>query len=121
MGEMWRLAKLGFRLICPACGQGRIFKDLSHLNKECPNCGVLFEPNAGDFLGAMVVAYSVTAVLVAAGVYILEQLVDIDAMVHVVVWSIFTLLFLLFTYRNWKGMWIGILHAMVPLKQADRS
>lgn len=116
MWEMLRAAWEGMRLRCPACGQGRIFRTFSAMNSECPHCGVVFEREEGDFLGAMVVAYSITAVLIAAGILIVEVLTDLDATAHAVIWSVLAALFLILTYRNMKGIWIGILHVMMGLR-----
>lgn len=116
MPDMLRYAWTGLRLKCPACGNGRIYRSLTVMNPACPACGVVFEREEGDFVGAVVVAYSVTAVVVAAGVYAVEVLADLDPMLHVLLWSLVAALFLIFTYRNMKGIWLGILHAMVGLR-----
>lgn len=119
MWEMVRAAWTGMRLTCPACGQGRIYRSLQQMNPECPHCGVRFEREEGDFLGAMVIAYSITAMLVAAGVFILLLLTDMSATAHIILWSTAATLFLVTTYRNMKGIWIGILHVMVGLKRHE--
>lgn len=105
----------GLRLRCPSCGQGRIFAGLTKMNPRCSVCGVIFEREEGDFLGAMVIAYSVTAVVVAAGVYAVEVWTDLDAYTHLFLWSLVAALFLLFGYRHMKGLWVGILCLMVGL------
>lgn len=102
----------GMRLICPSCRRGRIYRSLTEMNPECPHCGVTFEREEGDFLGAMLIAYSITAVVVAAGIYAVSLLTDLSTTAHLVLWIVFGTLFLLFTYRNMKGIWIGILYAM---------
>lgn len=119
MWEMLRAAWIGMRLTCPACGQGRIYRSLKVMNHECPTCGVIFEREEGDFLGAMVIAYSVTSVLVAAGVFLMLLLTEMSATQHVLFWTVTATLFLLTTYRNMKGIWIGILHVMVGLKRHE--
>ncbi|HYF95006.1 MAG TPA: DUF983 domain-containing protein [Symbiobacteriaceae bacterium] len=116
MGEMLRSAWIGMQLKCPACKTGRIYCGLTRMNEACPSCGVVFEREEGDFLGAVVVAYSITAVLVAGGVYAVEVLTDLDATAHVLLWSLVGAGFLITTYRNMKGIWLGILHAMTGLQ-----
>jgi len=114
--EMLRFACVGMTLRCPACGEGRIYRNLTEMNRSCSQCGVVFEREEGDFVGAMLVAYSITAVVIAAGVYLVEVYTSLDAMVHVLLWSAVATLFLVFTYRNMKGIWLGILHAMIGLR-----
>jgi uncharacterized protein (DUF983 family) len=116
MWEMLRLAGIGMRLQCPACRRGRICRSLFRMNETCPHCGVVFEREEGDFLGAIVVAYSITSVAVVAGILTLEMLTDLDPMLHVIIWSLFAVVFVVLTYRNMKGIWLGILHAMVGLR-----
>jgi len=104
------------QLKCPACRAGRVYRNLTEIHHACPACGVVFEREEGDFLGAIVVAYSITAVLVGVGVTAVEMLTDLDPMLHVLLWSLATTLFLFLTYRNMKGIWLGILHVMVGLR-----
>ncbi len=92
-------------------------KNFWDLNAECPQCGVSFEPNEGDFLGAMVVAYSILSVIIAAGVFILMMLTDLSAYAHIAIWSVVAALFLIFGYRNMKGIWVGVLYAMTDLRR----
>jgi uncharacterized protein (DUF983 family) len=116
MQEMLRCAWVGMQLKCPVCGTGRIYRSFWQMNESCPSCGVVFEREEGDFLGAMVVAYSVTAVLVGAGVIAVEMVTHLDPMLHVLLWSVVGTVFLILTYRNMKGIWLGILHVMVGLR-----
>jgi len=106
----------GARLRCPSCGQGPIFSSLTAMNPACPNCGVVFESGEGDFVGSMVVAYAVTAVLVSVGILVVASLTQMNLVALVFLWSAFGIAFLIGTYRNMKGIWIGILHAVVGLQ-----
>lgn len=117
MWEMLRAALTGMQLKCPACKAGRVYRSFTEINHTCPTCGVVFEREEGDFLGAMVVAYSLLSVFVAAGVLVLEVLTDLDPMLHVLIWSLFSTVFLIGFYRNMKGIWLGILHVMIGLKE----
>lgn len=105
----------GLRLRCPSCGVGKIYAGLTRMNPRCSRCGVIFERDEGDFLGAICIAYSVTAVLVAVGIYLLEIFTDLNPYGHLLIWSLFAALFLWIGYRHMKGLWIGILHVMIGL------
>lgn len=116
MREMLRFAWIGMGLHCPACGRGFTSTGLLRMEASCSVCGAVFEREEGDFLGSMVVAYSVTAVLVAVGVFAVEAATDLGATAHIILWSGAAGAFLLLTYRHMRGIWLGILHAMSGLK-----
>ncbi len=90
------------------------------IKAECPHCGAAFEPEEGDFLGAMVVAYAVTAMLIVVGVYLVATFTAWSARAQLILWSVFGTLFLVLTYRNMKGAWVGILYAMTGLRKGGR-
>lgn len=105
----------GLLLTCPACRRGRIYRSFTQMNHRCPSCQVIFEREEGDFLGAMVVAYSLVAVLICIGVGITAFLTDLSFTTQALIWSVFTVVFLAVGYRNMKGLWLGILHVMTGL------
>jgi uncharacterized protein (DUF983 family) len=107
----------GLLLRCPACRQGRMGKSLTELHHKCANCGITFEPNEGDFIGAMMITYSVLAVFLCFGIFLLIWLTDLSAVAHIIIWSLFSIAFILLGYRNMKGLWVGILYAMTGLKR----
>lgn len=90
------------------------------LAERCPACGVPFEPEEGDFIGAMLVTYSVTAVLVVAGIYFTAALTDLGPREQLLIWCGFGAAFIVGTYRNMKGAWVGILYAMTGLRRDGR-
>ena len=46
----WTAFKRGLRGLCPACGQGRMFRALLKTNDNCPSCGEeLHHHRADDF------------------------------------------------------------------------
>ncbi|HWI63990.1 MAG TPA: DUF983 domain-containing protein [Symbiobacteriaceae bacterium] len=116
MWEMLRCAWTGMQLKCPACKTGHVYRSFTQMHHACPACGVVFEREEGDFVGAMVVAYSITSVFIAVGVYAVEVLTDLDPMLHILLWGLVATAFLIGTYRNMKGIWLGILHVMVGLR-----
>jgi len=46
---------------CPVCGRGAIFRSHFKMNRECPDCGVVFWKDPGESLGAMYLDYAVAA------------------------------------------------------------
>lgn len=50
------------RGLCPRCRSGRIYPSsiawgFPKMHERCPNCGLLFEREAGYFLGAMYISF----------------------------------------------------------------
>lgn len=114
MNQLLQAMWTGMRNTCPSCRQGRIFRGLWQENRRCPVCNAAFERNnEGDFLGAMVTAYSIISVLVIIGVFLVSWLTDLAWDQQVILWSIFAALVMGLGYRNLKGLWIGILHVML--------
>src|SRR5260370_8797450 len=44
---------------CPVCGRGRIFKSYITMNYACPVCNSVFWKNEGEWIGPMVIDYTV--------------------------------------------------------------
>mgnify|MGYP001279528314 FL=1 len=104
----------GFRLRCPSCRQGAIYASLTRMNPACPRCGAPFErDNEGDFLGAMVTAYSLTVVFAAVLLVLLFVLTPLPVYQQMMITAIASLLFLLLFYRNLKGVWVAVLLALL--------
>lgn len=116
---MARAAWVGMQLICPVCERGKMGQGFG-IKDHCEVCGVSFEPEEGDFLGAMVTAYSILSVLVIVGIFVVGWLTDLSLVDHLILWTIFSTAFMLLTYRNMKGIWTGILHVMVDLNLRKR-
>lgn len=107
--SIWRGLVDGFRLLCPVCRKGRLYEGFRKRLDHCPECGVRFErPEEGDFLVSVVLAYSLTAVLVCALVFILNFSFEaVPLWTQLVVTGIFSTTFLLIFYRNLRGVAIA--------------
>ena len=57
-----------FRLVCPRCGGGRLFRGWFRMHDGCPSCGLSFAREPGFYLGSIYVNYGVT-VVVTGGLY----------------------------------------------------
>src|SRR5262245_19155102 len=54
--ELLSLFGRGLRLVCPVCGEGRLFYPLRFkMYERCPVCGFVYEREEGYFTGAMAV------------------------------------------------------------------
>ena len=60
---------------CPICLDGKVFHSFLGMNKQCPECGIVFERESGYFLNSMFIAYVIGFLVlapVALGLYILQ-------------------------------------------------
>lgn len=103
----------GIRLRCPSCGKGRLFASGITPHRTCPQCGVTFERSEeGDFLGAMVTVYAVTAFLLLLMILAFNLATNLNLSQQLVVAGLFAIVFPLGFYRNLKGIWVALLIAL---------
>lgn len=107
----------GTRLVCPNCQGGRIYNGWRR-NPTCPACGVRFERSEeGDFLITVVTVYSTTAVLISALIFIINLTApDMALSTQITLCLVVALSFSLLTYRNFKGLAVGLLYLTFGLK-----
>lgn len=98
----------GFMLRCPKCRKPSIGKGFD-IKTHCDHCGHNMQPGEGDFVGAIMVAYSFLAVILGILVTTAVILWDLSPYVHLAIWMPFSIAFIFLTYRNWKGLWVGLL------------
>lgn len=65
--RFWTLYRNAFRLRCPVCKEGKIFRGWFGLEERCPNCGVDVVREDGFLLGSIYFNYGSTGVLMTAG------------------------------------------------------
>jgi uncharacterized protein (DUF983 family) len=52
----------GLALRCPQCGQGKLFRNLLQMHRQCDSCGFVYERAPGFFLGSAYLNYGFTVV-----------------------------------------------------------
>ncbi|MBM3672591.1 MAG: DUF983 domain-containing protein [Actinobacteria bacterium] len=60
-----RILCWGFTLRCPRCGSGHLFRCWFHIERECPRCSLVFEREAGYWIGAMAINMAATTGVLA--------------------------------------------------------
>jgi uncharacterized protein (DUF983 family) len=98
----------GFLLRCPKCRKPSIGKGLD-IKTHCDHCGHVMQAQEGDWVGAIMMAYCFLAVILGVLVTLAAIYLDLSFTVHLLIWIPFSIAFLLGTYRNWKGVWVGLL------------
>jgi uncharacterized protein (DUF983 family) len=104
MGDaMWR----GWRMRCPACGQGRMFGRYLKVNDTCPSCGLELAGHRADdappYFTILIVGHIIVPLML-----LLEQHVQPPEWVHMALWLPLTLLLCLWFLPHIKGTLIGL-------------
>jgi uncharacterized protein (DUF983 family) len=51
-----------FRLRCPKCGEGQLFRGLFQMKESCSDCGASFKREQGFYLGSIYINYGATVI-----------------------------------------------------------
>jgi uncharacterized protein (DUF983 family) len=107
---------LGLR--CPRCGEAPLFTGLVRMLPRCPVCGLLFEREAGYFIGAIYINYGLTVGLAVGGYFLLEAWLAPSPRWQVLVWGAFSVFFPLWSFRYSKALWLALDHLVDPTEGA---
>ena len=103
-----RIALLrGIRLRCPVCGRGRLFRTAFAMNSECSSCGVVFDREAGLWLGSMDINLTLSLLLLLAPVIFLP---DLGLKRELLIWGAGSVLLPLVLFRFVRGFWIALIY-----------
>lgn len=100
---VWR----GARLRCPACGQGKMFRNWLTMRDPCENCGRKFDRAPGYLLGSIYFNYGVTALLVVILYFTMYLSKLLTGQPLLFMLASFALLFPLWFFRYARGLWIA--------------
>jgi len=111
-------SKLGaaFRLKCARCHQGDLFVSKSSYNlsnfskmyKRCPHCGLVYEPEAGFYYGAMFLSYAIGVVFSLLLFCILNMLVGIDTLWSFIIVAVTWIGLSPYLFRFSRALWLGL-------------
>ena len=108
----FRSIKSGFFKRCPACHEGKMFSKYWTMRSHCPNCGVKFERESGEYIVAMYINIFLTEAIFIAGYVVTNYVYGLDMWTQIAIWAPFNLLFPIFFYPHSKGLWAGMLNVM---------
>ncbi len=100
-----------FRLRCPHCRRGRIFRNPYAAHRACGECGLVFQRDEGDFWGGMVFSYTFAAVigLGTAGALLLARVEQWETLVYSSAFVALASILVHFPFA--KSLWIHLLYA----------
>ncbi len=111
----------GLRLLCPACGEGRVFSAVVKTNDRCSVCGMVFLREQGYFVGSIYINVIFTeAVIVIAFVVCLFIMSAGDERIY------YFLIALAFTvplafYRHARSLWLSFDYLIDPPEKQNRG
>ena len=99
-----------WRLRCPRCQTGRLFKGFMSMHTTCPHCGLDLEPEPGFYLGSIYANYAATVLLTTAAfvLFVFRWGFSKD----VVIWFCvaFSVLFPLWFFRYARSVWLSLMY-----------
>lgn len=103
----FKLVARALRLVCPACGQSKMFRGLFTMEESCPTCGRSFRRGPGYLLGSIYFNYGLTSLLVTtlffAG-FFSDAFTSNQLLVGL---TIFAILFPIWFFRYARALWIA--------------
>ncbi len=110
----WTSVGRAWRLCCPRCGQGRLFKNLISMNAECDHCHLHYEREPGYFLGSIYINYGLTALLVTLFYFALFFSGVVSPQEALWTVTAFALVFPIWFFRYARSLWMGFDHYWDP-------
>jgi uncharacterized protein (DUF983 family) len=95
------------KLVCPLCGQGKLFRGWLQMHRQCPHCGVLFEREPGFFLGSIYINYGLTVLIVAIAYPVLLFNKIVPETPLLIASLVFTIAFPLLLFPWARSLWLG--------------
>lgn len=100
------------RLRCPRCREGHLFTGPMTMNKACPNCGLVFEPEPGFYLGSIYANYAATVLLTTSAYLTLVYAYRLDKNLVLGGCVLFAVLFPLWFFRYARSIWFSLIYSV---------
>jgi uncharacterized protein (DUF983 family) len=118
------------QLKCPRCEQGHLYEtknpysigNMFTMMRNCENCGLRYEKEAGFFYGAMYISYALNiAFFVTATVawYLFFEN-GIDWRIYISLYVLITVLLVPVNFRYSRSLWLSIMTKFEPDKRGER-
>ena len=109
-----QIIRRGITLRCPNCGGRTLFRHWLAMHDRCARCGLRFEREPGFFLGALVINYTVTLVLLLVPMVVLVFQQKADVLTAVVIGFAWSILFPLAFFPTSKSLWLMTYYVFFP-------
>lgn len=109
--SLWTAMSYGVRSLCPACGEGRLYRKFLKVSDTCPSCAEeLHHQRADD--APPYFTMSIVAHVVVAGVLVIERLYAPPTWVQLAIWLPMTVLLSVWLLPHVKGALVGLQWAL---------
>lgn len=110
----------GLRMVCPACGQTKLFRGYLKVEPVCANCGApLGLARADDAPPYFTIA--IVGHVIIFGMWDMESAYHPPLWVHAAIWLPLTLVMTLLLLRPIKGATVGLMLKLGLLKSGDEA
>ncbi len=96
------------KLLCPRCGEGRLFSGPIRMNETCSGCGMKFEREPGYFLGSSYINYGWTAVSITVAYLVLHTFIGYPNKYVLPPLITYCVVFPLFFHRYARAFWLAM-------------
>lgn len=122
--RVWgRLLLRGVRKRCPNCGAGSLYRGWFRMIDRCRGCGLRFEREPGFFVGAYLINFAVTVILlfIAAMGFVAVKAIDHDASPKIVLIASLAIALIVppLFYPYSRTVWSAIDIGMTPLEDEE--
>ncbi len=95
---------------CPVCGCGSIFASHFRMNRNCPQCNVVFWADPGESLGAMYLDYAVATAVFLVAWAILAWTTALSDFAQWIIISILAVASVLVCYPITRSIWTVLVY-----------
>src|SRR2546430_4537690 len=92
----------GFRKICPNCRQEKMFRSYFKMHDYCPNCGIKYEREPGEYIVAMYINIIATELIFITGYLLTDYFFEWNMWAQIAIWASFNGLFPVWFYPRTK-------------------
>jgi uncharacterized protein (DUF983 family) len=114
-GLLFQTFSRALRKICPNCGQAPMFKSFFKMHDKCPNCGVVYERENGEYVASMYLSIFITGLIFIFLFIVLEYILKVSLATQLWVLMPVIGLFPVWFYPLSKSIWAGVLYMMGSL------
>lgn len=117
-------------LKCPRCEQGNLYESknpykpgkMMEMHKNCSNCGMRYEKEAGFFYGAMYVSYMLNIALFVIATVVWYAFIEdfIDWRIYIGSYVLLTVLLVPIIFRYSRSIWLMMMIKFEPEKRGER-
>jgi uncharacterized protein (DUF983 family) len=110
-----------WRLLCPACGESKIFSQAFHIRHHCPQCLALFKREDGFFVGAILANVVITELVILLVCFFCLLIIGANYESVLVVLFVTALIFPVAFYHHSWSLWLGFDFIVESLPKYDAT